>query len=212
MLCRRTQPLPIEAVVRGYLSGSGWSAYRKASEAGGASIDLWGVTLPAGLLESERLPEVIFTPSTKATAGHDLPMLQSQIESYVGAYAGPVREAAITLYSQAAELARQRGILIADTKFEFGTLPGTSGDMADQTLILIDEALTPDSSRFWDAQTYAPGGAQPSFDKQFVRDYLESVPGWNKQPPPPDLPAEIVERTAEKYREAYRRITGRELN
>ena len=194
LLCRRTTPLPIEAVVRGYLSGSGWKAYREASANanGAASIDLWGVPLPAGLRESGQLPTPIFTPSTKATAGHDMPMAQNEIADYIGAFAEPVRTAALRLYVEASERARARGIIIADTKFEFGTASSPSGDPADAQLLLIDEALTPDSSRFWDAETYTPGGAQPSFDKQFVRDYLLFVPGWNQQPPAPDLPADIV--------------------
>lgn len=211
LLCRRTTPLPIEAVVRGYLSGSGWKAYREASAAAGETVDLWGVELPAGLCESDKLPTPIFTPSTKAEAGHDLPMLQNEIEHYVGRFGAPVHDAALALYTTAADLARERGIIIADTKFEFGTIPGPSGDPSDLQLLLIDEALTPDSSRFWDADGYAPGGAQPSFDKQFVRDYLETVPSWNKQPPAPDLPDEIVTKTAAKYRDAYRRITGSDL-
>ena len=210
LLCRRTTPLPIEAVVRGYLSGSGWKAYRETL-ATGATVDLWGVPLPAGLRESDRLPTPIFTPSTKAVAGHDLPMNQSEITAFIGDFAEPVRAAALRLYEAAAERARTRGIIIADTKFEFGTVPGPSGDPTDFQLLLIDEALTPDSSRFWDAETYTPGGAQPSFDKQFVRDYLLSVPSWNQQSPAPDLPPDIVARTADKYRDAYRRITGKDL-
>jgi phosphoribosylaminoimidazole-succinocarboxamide synthase len=205
LLCRRTAPLPIEAVVRGYLSGSAWKAYRESAVQDGR-VDLWGVSLPAGLRESDRLETPIFTPSTKPTAGHDLPMRQEEIAAYVGAWAGPVREAALALYGFARDVAAERGILLADTKFEFGIRPGADGP----TLILIDEALTPDSSRFWDAATYAPGGAQPSFDKQFVRDYLLSVPGWNQQPPPPPLPPDVIEKTADKYREAYRRLTGNE--
>jgi len=208
MLCRRTTPLPIEAVVRGYLSGSGWKAYRESTPDAEAKVDLWGVPLPAGLRESDRLPEPVFTPSTKAAAGHDEPMPRNQIASYIGDWAGPVENAALALYTTAAERARERGIIIADTKFEFGTIPDGNGG---SRLLLIDEALTPDSSRFWPAATYEPGHGQPSFDKQFVRDYLESVPGWDKRPPAPDLPTEVVENTAEKYRDAYRRITGQEL-
>jgi phosphoribosylaminoimidazole-succinocarboxamide synthase len=203
MLCRRTQALSVEAVVRGYLSGSAWKAYQSAPVVQGR-VDLWGVSLPAGLVESDRLPAPIFTPSTKATAGHDEPMRPEEVTALLGAdLAKRVSEAAISLYSSAQDYAASRGILLADTKFEFGLL----GD----DLLLIDEALTPDSSRFWDAATYAPGGPQPSFDKQFVRDYLETVPNWNKQPPPPDLPEEIVAKTADKYRDAYRRLTGRDL-
>ena len=212
MLCRRSNPLPIEAVVRGYLSGSAWKAYRDASAAvEGDSVDLWGVALPRGLQESDRLPQPIFTPSTKSAEGHDLPMRQTEIESYIGSFAEPVRQAALSLYGAADDEVRARGIIIADTKFEFGTVPGPGDDSANFELLLIDEALTPDSSRFWDAETYAPGGAQPSFDKQFLRDYLETVPGWDKQPPAPELPAEIIEKTAAKYRDAYHRITGTEL-
>jgi phosphoribosylaminoimidazole-succinocarboxamide synthase len=203
MLCRRTQALPVEAVVRGYLSGSAWKEYRDAPVQNGA-VDLWGVSLPSGLRESDKLPAPVFTPSTKAAAGHDEPMRPEAVVSLLGAEtAQRVSETAIALYTAAHEYVASRGILLADTKFEFGILDGE--------LLLIDEALTPDSSRFWDAETYAPGGAQPSFDKQFVRDYLETVPGWNKQPPPPDLPGDIVAKTAEKYRDAYRRITGTEL-
>jgi len=205
MLCRRTTPLAIEAVVRGYLSGSGWKAYREAMAGdGAAAVDLWGVPLPAGLRESDRLPEPIFTPSTKAAAGHDEPMPRAEIASYIGSWAKPVEEAALALYQFAADRAKERGILLADTKFEFGT-------DANGNLLLIDEALTPDSSRFWEASSYAPGRPQPSFDKQFVRDWLETVPDWDKRPPAPDLPPDVVEKTAAKYRDAYRRITGAEL-
>jgi phosphoribosylaminoimidazole-succinocarboxamide synthase len=199
MLCRRTKPLPIEAVVRGYLSGSGWKAYSAAHIVDG-KVDLWGTHLPVGLQESDQLPEPIFTPSTKATAGHDEPMHRTEIAEYVGKYAAPIEMFSILLYRFAAEYAADRGIILADTKFEFGTLD-------DGTLLLIDEAMTPDSSRYWPADTYAPGGPQPSYDKQMVRDYLESIPDWNKQPPPPDLSPEIISRTTEKYREAYRVLT-----
>ena len=207
VLCRRTTPLPIEAVVRGYLSGSGWKEYRSAPVANG-SVDLWGVALPAGLRESDRLPSPVFTPTTKAAAGHDEPMHQNEIAAYIGDWAEPVRDAAITLYAWARDFAAARDILLADTKFEFGTVAGPDGT---PQLLLIDEALTPDSSRFWDAQTYTPGGPQPSFDKQPLRDYLDTVPGWNKQPPPPTLPPDVVEQTAARYRDAYRRIVGQEL-
>jgi phosphoribosylaminoimidazole-succinocarboxamide synthase len=203
MLCCRTKPLPIEAVVRGFISGSAWKVYRNAP-ASGSTVDLWGVRLPAGLRESDKLPEPVFTPSTKATSGHDEPMLREMIPAYIGDYAGPVEQTALALYRFAADRAAAQGILLADTKFEFGTL-------GDGSLLLIDEALTPDSSRYWDAATYAPGGPQPSFDKQFLRDYLESVPGWDKQAPAPDLPEEIIENTAAKYRDAYRRLVGRDL-
>jgi phosphoribosylaminoimidazole-succinocarboxamide synthase len=192
MLCQRTKPLPIEAVVRGYLSGSGWKEYRQSGS-------LWGHTVPAGLRESDKLPAPLFTPSTKAHAGHDEPMPYDQIPNYIGEWARLVEEASLALYQFAYDYAAERGILLADTKFEFGV--DESG-----SLLLIDEALTPDSSRFWEASLYAPGGAQPSFDKQFVRDFLETVPGWNKQPPPPDLPDEIIAKTTEKYRDAYQRL------
>ncbi len=207
MLCRKATPLPVEAVVRGYLSGSAWKEYRAQSASGGASVDLWGLGLSPGLRESDRLPEPIFTPSTKATSGHDLPMRPDEAAALLGGFAPVIEDAALRLYRTASERAAERGILLADTKFEFGTLPGSDGF----DILLIDEALTPDSSRFWDAAIYEPGKPQPSFDKQFVRDYLESVPGWDKQPPAPDLPPDIVEKTAEKYRDAYHRITGKAL-
>jgi phosphoribosylaminoimidazole-succinocarboxamide synthase len=171
-------------------------------------VDLWGVAVPPGLRECDKLPAPVFTPSTKATAGHDEPMRPDAVVLAVGEeFAARVEEASLALYAAASAHAAERGILIADTKFEWGTLPGNDGF----DLVLIDEALTPDSSRFWDAAAYAPGKPQPSFDKQFVRDYLETVPEWDKRPPAPDLPPEIVEKTAEKYRDAFRRITGREL-
>lgn len=198
MLCRRTAPLRVEAVVRGYLAGAGWKEYQRT---GG---DLWGHALPAGLREAERLPAPLFTPSTKAEAGHDEPLRPDEARALLGDWHAPVAEAATALYTFAAERAAAAGIVLADTKFEFGLDPTGK-------LLLIDEALTPDSSRFWPADAYAPGRPQPSFDKQFVRDYLESVPGWNKQPPPPDLPDEIIARTAEKYRDAYARLTGQAL-
>ena len=204
MLCRRTSPLPIEAVVRGYLSGSAWKAYTEAPAVDGV-IDLWGVPIPAGLRESDKLPQAIFTPSTKAQAGHDQPMPYADIPRYIGEYARPVEEASLALYHFAAQRAAAQGILLADTKFEFGTLP-------DGTLLLIDEILTPDSSRYWKASAYAPGGAPPSFDKQYLRDFLETVPDWDKQHPPPTLPPDIVAKTAEKYRDAYRRIVGQALS
>lgn len=206
MLCKRTTPLPIEAVVRGYLSGSGWKEYRDTGPGPEGTVNLWGVPLPAGLRESDRLPEPIFTPSTKATAGHDEPMQAGEAAELLGpAVAGVVERKAKELYSRARDYAAERGILIADTKFEFGVLAGTT------EVILIDEALTPDSSRFWDAAAYEPGRGQASFDKQFVRDYLETVPGWDKCPPAPDLPPDVILRTAAKYRDAYRRLTGRDL-
>jgi phosphoribosylaminoimidazole-succinocarboxamide synthase len=196
MLCRKTQPLPIECVVRGYLAGSGWKDYRTTGK-------VCGIPLPAGLRESERLPNAIFTPSTKATAGHDENISFDEAVARVGGErAEQVRALSLEIYRRAASYAEARGILLADTKFEFGLL----GDK----LIWIDEALTPDSSRFWPAQGYAPGHPQPSFDKQYVRDYLEQI-GWNKQPPGPVLPPEVVARTRDKYREAYRLLTGHEL-
>src|ERR1019366_474225 len=196
MLCRRPRPIPIECVVRGYLSGSGWKDYR-------ATGKLCGIALPAGLQESERLPEAIFTPSTKAIAGHDENISFEEAVSRIGAgLAERVRAVSLEIYRRAAAYAEPRGIILADTKFEFGLV----GD----ELIWIDEALTPDSSRFWPADGYQPGRAQPSFDKQYVRDYLERI-GWNKQPPGPELPPEVVAATREKYREAYRQLTGHEL-
>ena len=194
MLCQRTKPLKIEAVIRGYLSGSGWKAYKQ----GGPS--LWGNSLPPGLVESDKLPAPIFTPSTKADAGHDEPMTPGEAKALLGEHYEAVVNAAQGLYAFAAAHAEKRGIILADTKFEFGV-------DASGKVILIDEALTPDSSRFWPADTYQPGGPQPSFDKQFLRDFLESVPGWNKQAPPPELPTEITLKTAEKYTDAWRRLT-----
>lgn len=197
MLVRRTEPAPIECVVRGYISGSGWKDYQKTGA-------ICGIPLPAGLRESDRLPEPIFTPSTKATTGHDENISFNETVSRVGRpLAERLRDVSLTLYRRAAEHAAARGIIIADTKFEFG--------MRGSELIWIDEALTPDSSRFWPADQYSPGRAQPSFDKQFVRDYLERI-GWNKQPPAPALPPDVVAGTQEKYREAYQRITGHALD
>jgi phosphoribosylaminoimidazole-succinocarboxamide synthase len=197
MIVRRTEPVPIECVVRGYISGSGWKDYQKT---GG----ICGIPLPAGLRDSDRLPEPIFTPSTKATTGHDENISFDEAVARVGRpLAERLRELSLTLYRRAAAHAADRGIIIADTKFEFGLL----GD----DLIWIDEALTPDSSRFWPADQYSPDKAQPSFDKQYVRDYLEHI-AWNKQPPAPALPPDVVAGTREKYREAYQRITGRALD
>ncbi len=196
MIVLKAKPLAIECVVRGYLAGSGWKEYKK-------SQSVCGVALPPGLLESSELPEPIFTPSTKAEEGHDENISFEQAEKIVGAdIARKVRDASIKLYSWARDHARKRGIIIADTKFEFGLLDGE--------VILIDEVLTPDSSRFWPMSEYQPGRGQSSFDKQFVRDYLENL-GWNKQPPAPKLPADVVAKTAEKYAEAYRCLTGKEL-
>jgi len=196
MLCRRTQPVPIECVVRGFLSGSGWRDYR-------ATGKVCGIQLPAGLRESDRLPEPIFTPATKATTGHDENISFDQAAARVGGpLAEQLRAISLKLYRRAAAYAEPRGIILADTKFEFGLLDGE--------LVWIDEALTPDSSRFWPADGYQPGRAQPSFDKQYVRDYLERI-GWSKQPPAPELPAEVVAATRSRYREAYRQLTGHEL-
>jgi phosphoribosylaminoimidazole-succinocarboxamide synthase len=197
MLVRKTEPVPIECVVRGYISGSGWKEYQKSGS-------VCGIRLPAGLGESHRLPEPLFTPSTKATTGHDENISFDEVVSRVGhSLAKHLREVSLKIYRLAAEHAAARGIIIADTKFEFGTLNGE--------LVWIDEALTPDSSRFWPTDQYTPGQPQPSFDKQFVRDYLERI-GWNKQPPAPALPSEVVAGTQQKYRDAYQRITGHALD
>jgi len=196
MLCKKTKPLPVECVVRGYLSGSGLKDYR-------ATGKICGIPLPAGLQESDRLPEPIFTPSTKATAGHDENISFDEAALMIGdELAERVRAVSLDIYRRAVAYAEPRGIILADTKFEFGLV----GDK----LIWIDEALTPDSSRFWPADGYLPGRSQPSFDKQYVRDYLERI-GWNKQPPGPELPPEVVEATRARYREAYRQLTGHEL-
>ena len=197
MLCRKTKPVPIECVVRGYLAGSGWKDYC-------ATQKVCGVALPPGLHESERLQAPIFTPSTKATTGHDENISFDEAGARIGReLAERLRAVSLEIYRQAAEYAEPRGILLADTKFEFG--------LAGDELVWIDEALTPDSSRFWPAEGYQPGRAQPSFDKQSVRDYLERI-GWNKQPPAPELPHDVVAATCSKYREAYQRLTGRKLN
>jgi len=197
MLVTRTAPLPIECVARGYLSGSGWKDYK-------ATGAVCGHQLPVGLRESDRLPHPIFTPATKAESGHDINIDERAAVALVGREIfDRVRDLTLRLYAEGAAHADACGIIVADTKFEFGLLP-------DGRLILIDEMLTPDSSRFWPKDQYAPGGAQPSFDKQFVRDYLESI-RWNKQPPVPTLPDDVVERTRDKYVEAFRRLTGQEL-
>jgi len=196
MLVRKTKPLPIECVVRGYVSGSGWKDYLTTGK-------ICGIALPNGLLESSQLPEPIFTPATKALTGHDENIPFELAEKMVGKeLAERVRAVSLELYRHAAAHAEPRGIIVADTKFEFGLL--------DNELIWIDEALTPDSSRFWPAAHYSPGGPQASFDKQFVRDYLERM-RWPKTPPGPELPPEVVDATREKYREAYRILTSREL-
>jgi len=203
MLVTCTEPLTIECVARGYLSGSGWKDYQ-------ATGHVCGHTLPPGLLESDRLPEPIFTPATKAQSGHDINISEAEAARIVGAAVfDRVRELTLRLYSEGAAHAESCGIIVADTKFEFGVLPD-DGRPAHERLMLIDEVLTPDSSRFWPKDHYRPGGAQPSFDKQFVRDYLEAI-RWNKQPPAPSLPDDVAEKTSEKYREAYRVLTGSEL-
>jgi phosphoribosylaminoimidazole-succinocarboxamide synthase len=197
MLVQRAEMFPVECVVRGYLSGSGWKEYK-------ASGSVCGIELPKGLRESEQLPEPIFTPATKATTGHDENISFEQMTQLVDPEdARQLRDLSLEIYSKAAAYARQKGIIIADTKFEFGrTAAG---------ITLGDEVLTPDSSRFWPADKYSPGMSQQSFDKQYVRDYLEEI-RWNKQPPAPALPVEVARRTSEKYVESYRRLTGRELD
>jgi phosphoribosylaminoimidazole-succinocarboxamide synthase len=203
MLVRKAEPLPIECVARGYLSGSGWKDYVATGE-------VCGILLPEGLLESSQLPEPIFTPATKAQSGHDINISVDDAGTLVDPdVLDRARELTLQLYAEGAAHAESVGIIVADTKFEFGLLP-EDGRPAEDRLILIDEVLTPDSSRFWPADTYVPGGSQPSFDKQFVRDYLERIQ-WNKQPPVPSLPADVVTKTREKYVEAFRRLTGREL-
>jgi phosphoribosylaminoimidazole-succinocarboxamide synthase len=196
MITKKAKPLPIECVVRGYLAGSGWKEYSQ-------SQTVCGIKLPAGLLESSELPEPIFTPATKAESGHDINITFEESANMVGVeIAESVRRRSLELYTMARQYAREKGIIIADTKFEFGFF--------EERLILIDEVLTPDSSRFWPADQYQPGRSQPSFDKQFVRDYLESLP-WNKTPPAPALPGDVVTRTQAKYLEAYTRLTGSAL-
>ena len=196
MIVKKAQPLPVECIVRGYLAGSGWKEYKQ-------SQTVCGIKLPAGLQESSELPEPLFTPSTKAESGHDENISPDEARRILGAdIADQAAELSLKIYTAAREYARQRGLIIADTKFEFGLLDGK--------LILIDEVLTPDSSRFWPADQYAPGKGQPSFDKQFVRDYLETLT-WDKTPPAPALPAEIVAKTQAKYLEAFERLTGKRL-
>jgi phosphoribosylaminoimidazole-succinocarboxamide synthase len=199
MLCRRARPLPVEIIVRGYLSGSGWKDYQRTGA-------VCGIPLASGLRESDRLPEPIFTPSTKAEVGHDENIDFDAMVQLIGpALAERVRDIALRLYRFGAEQAEQAGILLADTKFELGTV--ARPEVGDDELILIDEVMTPDSSRFWDAAAYEPGRAQPSYDKQFVRDWLETQP-WDKTPPGPELPADVVEGTRARYVEAFERITG----
>jgi phosphoribosylaminoimidazole-succinocarboxamide synthase len=200
MLVRRTTPFSIECVARGYLSGSGWKDYL-------ATGQVCGVALPSGLRESDRLPEPLFTPATKAESGHDENISEARAAAIVGeATLARLKALTLAIYARGVEHAASRGIILADTKFEFGI--ATNGE-ADE-ILLIDEVMTPDSSRFWPADGYAPGGPQPSFDKQYVRDHLEAI-RWNKQPPVPSLPAEVVAKTREKYLDAYRRLTGRDL-
>ena len=196
MLVKRAQMVEIECVARGYLAGSGWKEYK-------AQGTVCGIPLPAGLRESDRLPTPIFTPSTKATSGHDQNISFDEVCSLVGADLGArLRGLTLRIYSRAAAYAETKGVIIADTKFEFGFVDGE--------LVLGDEVLTPDSSRFWPADTYRPGGPQLSYDKQYVRDYLESI-HWEKKPPAPPLPSDVASKTSEKYRQAYRVLTGKEL-
>jgi phosphoribosylaminoimidazole-succinocarboxamide synthase len=201
MLVRRTQPVPVECVARGYLSGSGWKEYQQTGS-------VCGIALPAGLRESDRLPEPIFTPATKAESGHDVNISEAEAARLVGAdLIARLKALTLDIYRRGTAHAESKGIIIADTKFEFG-LVGAGNPATD--VVLIDEVLTPDSSRFWPQAAYEPGHGQPSFDKQFVRDYLEEI-RWNKQPPVPSLPDDVVQRTREKYVEAYRLLSGREL-
>lgn len=205
MVTVKANPSPIECVVRGYLAGSAWSEYSalRAASGNGAPILLHGVELPADMVESQKLPKPVFTPATKESSGHDINISAQKACEIVGDRMGKQLEAmSLAVYSKASEYAASRGIIICDTKFEFGTLDGR--------LIIIDEALTPDSSRFWDVNLYKPGQGQPSFDKQYVRDYLLTL-DWDKTYPGPELPAEIAEKTADKYREAYKRIVGHDL-
>ena len=197
MLVMRAEMFPVECVVRGYISGSAWKEYK-------ANGQVCGIALPAGLRESDQLPEPLFTPATKATTGHDENISFEQMSKLVGSdLAQELKEKSVAIYSKAAAYAREKGIIIADTKFEFGRTA--------QGITLADEVLTPDSSRFWPADQYKPGMAQDSFDKQYVRDFLEQIK-WNKQPPAPALPEEVARRTSEKYVEAYHQLTGRELD
>ena len=196
MWVRRAQMFDVECVARGYITGSGWKDYQQTGA-------VCGIPLPKGLRESDALPEPIFTPATKAQSGHDENISFDRVCETIGAgLAARLRDLTLAIYRRAAGYARSRGILIADTKFEFGVIGGE--------IVLADEVLTPDSSRFWPLETYAPGGPQPSYDKQYVRDYLESI-HWNKQPPAPALPEQVARRTSEKYKEAYRALTGKSL-
>jgi phosphoribosylaminoimidazole-succinocarboxamide synthase len=197
VVVKKLKPLPIEAVVRGYLIGSGWKDYQKTGQ-------VCGIELPKGLRQAEKLPEPIFTPATKAADGHDENISYAEVEKRIGAaVAAKVRDISIRLYQEAAEYAATKGIIIADTKFEFGL-------DESNTLVLIDEVLTADSSRFWPADSYQLGISPPSYDKQYVRDYLETLT-WDKTPPAPRLPEDVIARTSQKYREALRRLTGRTL-
>ncbi len=197
MLVKKAKPLPVECIVRGYISGSAWKEYKKSGS-------VCGIKLPDGLRESDKLDESIFTPSAKAETGHDENISFDDVVSLIGAeLAEKVRELSLKIYTKAERYAREKGIIIADTKFEFGI--DENGE-----IILIDEVLTPDSSRFWPLSEYTPGKSQPSFDKQYVRDYLESL-NWDKNPPAPELPEEVVRKTSEKYLEAYRLLTGEDL-
>ena len=197
MIVKRAEMVPVECVVRGYLSGSGWKEYQKTGA-------VCGIELPSGLLESDRLPEPLFTPAIKATSGHDENIPFSEMVKRAGPKVSEqLREISLKLYARASAHALERGIIIADTKFEFGRTA--------EGLVLADEVFTPDSSRFWPAESYSPGKAQLSFDKQFVRDYLESI-RWNKQPPAPSLPDDVAQKTSEKYKQAYRQLTGKELD
>ena len=201
MLVHRTQPIPIECVARGYLAGSGWQEYKNTG-------CVCGIELPAGLGESERLREPIFTPATKADNGHDVNISEEEAAARVGrGLVDRLRDLTLALYAHGAAHAEERGIIVADTKFEFGLVPGGDGN----ELLLIDEALTPDSSRFWPMEEYLPGRAQSSFDKQYVRDYLDGIK-WNRQPPVPTLPPEVVEQTRRKYREAFEVLAGKSLD
>ena len=201
MLCRRTRPIAIECVARGYLSGSGWKEYQQTGS-------VCGVTLPSGLRESDRLPQPIFTPATKAESGHDVNVSEDEAARIAGRdLVTRLKQLTLEIYRRGCEHAESKGIIIADTKFEFGLVG--AGDPA-RDVVLIDEVLTPDSSRFWPQDQYTPGQGQPSFDKQYVRDYLEEI-RWNKQPPVPSLPDRVVQKTREKYVEAFRRLSGREL-
>ena len=197
MIVKKVERIPVECVVRGYLAGSAWAEYQQYGTVS-------GVALPEGLRESQELPEPLFTPTTKAESGHDEPLSMDEVKGLVGETLGEeIKEKSLAIYSYARGRARARGIIIADTKMEFG--------LSDGELILIDELLTPDSSRFWDAERYQVGQSQPSYDKQPVRDWLSAL-GWNKEPPAPMLPPEVIESTTERYRQAYERLTGKKLN